>query len=107
MRTRMRRPVPLNHQKFDPGTSGHVGSEEDDRILMPMAERGQAMSPAPDLRPVGCGACGNVKAKLVCHRCKGAMYCDEICQRRDLPRHRMTCESAEVGDYCPVNDLIS
>lgn len=40
-------------------------------------------------------------------RCKGAMYCDEICQRRDLPRHRLTCESAEVGDYCPVNDLIS
>lgn len=66
-----------------------------------------------------------MKAKLVCHRrvaleifgfrccwsrplrCKGAMYCDEICQRRDLPRHRLTCESAEVGeDYCPVNDLI-
>eukprot|EP00438_Fugacium_kawagutii_P019229 Skav206970 [mRNA] locus=scaffold1515:43630:46190:+ [translate_table: standard] len=69
--------------------------EQENRILMPMSKRGPAMTPAPHPAPLGCGGCGNVKATRVCQRCKGVLYCDEICQRRSCTGENKAATSVD------------
>lgn len=94
--TRMRPPAKNFHDLPSKNRFVDGACAEENRILMPMSKRGPPMTPAPDLSPVGCGACGNVKALRVCQRCKGVIYCDEICQRRCWKQHQLVCLSPKA-----------
>ena len=40
-----------------------------------------------------CKACGSEEGELLrCTRCKAAYYCNQTCQRKDYPSHKLTCK---------------
>lgn len=84
---------PDGRLRLAPGKGGlKMPEPEDDRFMQRVPKRGPAMTPSPDIVPPSCEACGNFAARLLCGRCKVALFCDEICQRRIWPTHKHTCE---------------
>jgi len=72
-----------------------IPSEEDDRLMIALPKRGLAMTPAPEIIPPRCVACGSFQAIKVCSRCKTSLFCDTVCQRRIWPQHKLSCQPLE------------
>ena len=61
---------------------------------------------ASEAPPKVCATCGSNNPELFkCTRCKQSYYCNVDCQKKDWPKHKLTCSKAATPSQQPKEDL--